>query len=83
MIVTIDVCLFGCFVWVVCACTRLRACLLIGLFTGFVDGVSILCCWCVGFWVLRVVLLYGGLVYLVVLDLAVIGCICFGLGVVF
>lgn len=49
MIVTIDVCLFGCFVWVVCACTRLRACLLIDLFTGFVDGVSILCCWCVGF----------------------------------
>lgn len=83
MNVTIDVCLFGCFVWVVCACRRLRACLLIDLFTGLlmvflfcVVGVLgfVVCGWCCCMvW----------LVYLVVLDLAVIGCICFGLGVVF
>lgn len=70
MIVTIDVCLFGCFVWVVCACTRLRACLLIDLFTGLLMAFLFCVVGVLGFGSLRVVLLYGAA--------CLLGCVGFG-----
>lgn len=70
MIVTIDVCLFGCFVWVVCACARLGACLLVDLFTGLLMVFLFCVVGVLGFVVLRVVLLYG--------VACLLGCVGFG-----
>lgn len=70
MIVTIDVCLFGCFVWVACACTRLRACLLIGLFTGLLMVFLFCVVGVLVFVGLRMVLLYG--------VSCLLGCVGFG-----